>query len=81
MEQALFSKTADQKVNIELYPNEVSEMYSHIQQPDGLYIVTKCIRKNFKEESSKFINHLIFQISFETRDKTALTEFWKGEFA
>lgn len=81
MEQALFSKTADQKVNIELYPNEVAEMYSHPQQPDGLYIVTKCRKKNCKEESSKFVNHLTFQISFETRDKTTLTEFWKGMFA
>lgn len=46
----MFSKTADQKVNIELYPNEVTEMDSHRQQPDGLYIVTKCIRKkNFKD--------------------------------
>jgi len=76
----LFSKTADQKVNIELYPNEVTEMCSHTQQPDALYIVTKCIRKNFKE-SSKFINHLTFQITFETTDKTALTKFWKGMFA
>lgn len=60
MEQALFSKTAEQKVNIELYPNEVTEMYFHPQQPDGLYIVMKCIRKKSKEESSKFINHLTF---------------------
>lgn len=41
MEQAVFSKTADQKVNIELYPNEATGMDSHPQQPDGLYIVTK----------------------------------------
>lgn len=63
----MFSKTADQKVNIELYPYEVTEMCSHLQQPDGLYIVVKCIKKNFREESSKFVNHLTFQISFEMR--------------
>lgn len=60
----MFSKTADQKVNIELYPNEVTEMDSHRQQPDGLYIVTKCIRKkNFKDshrvhKSLHISNHL-----------------------
>lgn len=78
MEQALFSKTADQKVNIELYSSELTEMYSHPQQPDGLYAVTKCQRKNSKEKSSEFMNHLTFRI--ETRAKAALSRFWKGMF-
>lgn len=63
----MFSKTADQKVNIELYPNEVTEMDSHRQQPDGLYIVTKCIRKKISKTLIEFINHFTFQIIFEMR--------------
>lgn len=78
MEQALFSETADQKVDIELYCSELTEMCSRPQQPDGVCAVTKGQRKNSREESSEFMNHLTSRT--ETKPKAALKRFWKGIF-